>query len=70
MIFLQISPLYIYILGDQSPEWQTPIMTKNLVMTKSQYLSLDSIYIKDISIYLDLPREKQADRCTDCRLKE
>ena len=30
------------VLGDQSPEWQTPIMTKNLVMTKSQYLSLDS----------------------------
>jgi len=30
-------------------------MTKILVMTKNKYLSLGSIYIIDISIYLDLP---------------
>ena len=30
-----ISIKFISILGDQSPEWQTPIMTKSLVMTKS-----------------------------------
>ena len=33
---------------------QSPIMTKNLVMTKNQYLSLDSIYIIDISTVLPL----------------
>ena len=43
---------------------QSPIMTKN------QYISLGSIYIIDISIYLDLPREEQTDRCTDCQLKD
>ena len=45
-------------------------MTTNLVMTQNQYPSLDSIYIIDISIYLDLPREGQTDRCTNCQLKE
>ena len=49
---------------------QSPIMTKNLVMTKNQCLSFESIYIIDKSIYLDLPREEQTDRCTDCRLKK
>ena len=43
---------------------------KNSRHDKNQYLSLDSIYIIDISIYLDLPREKQTNRSTDCRLKE
>ena len=52
---------FIHILGNQSPEWQTPIMTKILAMTKSQYLSFESIYIIDISIYLDLPA-RETDR--------
>ena len=39
-------------------------------MTNNQNLSLGSIYIIDISIYLDLPQEEQAERCTDCQLKE
>ena len=30
-------------------------------MTKNWYLSLESMYIIDISIYLDLPREEQID---------
>ena len=51
----------IILLGNQSPEWQTPIMTKILAMTKSQYLSFESIYIIDISIYLDLPA-RETDR--------
>ncbi len=61
---------YYIILGDQSPEWQTPIMTRILVMTKNQYLSLECIYVIDISIYLDLPargtdRKRDRDRQTD-----
>ena len=44
-------------------------MTKRPKMTKNQYQVWISIYIIDISIYLDLPREEQTDRCSDCQIK-
>ena len=46
------------------------VPVQSLVMTKIQYLSLESIYIIDISIYLDLPHEERTDRRADCQLKE
>ena len=52
------SKIFYSLLGNQSPEWQTPIMTKILFMTKN---GLKSIYIIDISIYLDLPQEEQTE---------
>ena len=39
-------------------------------MTKRPKMTKISIFIIDISIYLDLPKEEQTDRCTDCQLKE
>ena len=53
MVCIELSTLYVN--RASVVPVQSSIMTKNLVMTKNQYLSLESICIIDISMYLDLP---------------
>ena len=54
-------------IGDQSPEWQTPIMTKILVMTKLVF-KFGRKYIYHRYIYISRPPRRGTGRQTDVQI--